>query len=252
MQCPRCNEVAPEGSAICDNCNEILDASFLEAGDEDAVAGERTDVGPAPTQAQPNRPLRPARLSQRGGWNAKAGAPLAASDQRRSYLAPPPPEPTASPLQEAKSTASDLGAFFRSLSAADRLAAGGAAALLVVLGLPWRWTKREDDIIGLVAAWPVALLAAGALFLVYLRARRADAILSQRLRLGQAAVALLCAALVGLFLPYATDNRSVRAAGLVVTVAQSRAELGAYLGIVCAVAVLLGSLMGALGEQRQG
>lgn len=124
----------------------------------------------------------------------------------------------------------------------DRLAAAGAAALLLALGLPWRWTKREDEVIGLVSAWPVALLAAGVLALIYLRSRRADAALSHRLRLAQAGAALLCAACCGLFLPYATDHRAVRAAGLVVTVAQSRPEIGAYVGVVCAVAVLLGSL----------
>ena len=29
MRCPRCGEMSPEGAAICDNCDEILDASQL-------------------------------------------------------------------------------------------------------------------------------------------------------------------------------------------------------------------------------
>jgi len=251
VRCPRCREVATEGAAICDNCDEILDASFLEGEESTPVEGERTDVGPAPTSAAPNRSLRPARLNARGGWNAKAGASPAAAEARVPYLAPPPAPTAPSPLDEAQRTASDLGAFFRSLTSSDRLAAGGAAALLLVLGLPWRWTRRDDDIIGLVAAWPVAILAAGILGVVYVRARRADAVLSQQLRTVQAVSALVCAACVGLFLPYATDNRTVRAAGLVASVSQSRPELGAYLGILCAVALLLGSLTGLLGERQQ-
>jgi hypothetical protein len=242
--------VAPEGAAICDNCDEILDPSFLDGSHDAPVEGERTDVGPAPTAKNPNRSLRPARLNPRGGWNPRAGATEPAPEARRPYLAPAPTAPPPSPLEEAQRTASDLSSFFRSLSSADRLAAGGAAALLLVLGLPWRWTRHDDDIIGLVAAWPLGLLAVGILVAVYLRARRADAALSQRLRLAQAAGALACAALAGLFLPYATDNRAVRAAGLVVTTAWSRPQLGAYLGVVCGVAVLLGSLTGAIAERR--
>ena len=252
MRCPRCYQVAPQGTAICDNCNEILEASFLEGEQDAPVAGERTDVGLTPTPAKPNRDLRPPRLSQRGGWNAKAGAPRPAFDQRRPYLAEAPPAEAPSPLEEAKNTASDLRVFFRSLGAADRLASAGAVALLLVLGLPWRWTRREDDVIGLIAAWPVAILAGGVIASIYVRARRADAVLSQRLRLVQAGAALLCATLVGLFLPYATDNRSVRAAGLIVNLPQSKPELGAYLGLVCAVALLLGSVTGALSDRGRG
>src|SRR5207302_3060103 len=114
VRCPRCAEVAPEGAAICDNCDEILDASILEGADAAPVEGESTDVGPTPTAAKPNRDVRPARLTQRGGWNPRAGAPLPA-EERRPYLAPPPPPPPPSPLEEAQRTAGDLAAFFRSL-----------------------------------------------------------------------------------------------------------------------------------------
>ena len=44
--------MAPEGAAICDNCDEILDSSFL--GDEEVtpVEGDKTDVGSAPPKAE--------------------------------------------------------------------------------------------------------------------------------------------------------------------------------------------------------
>jgi hypothetical protein len=196
--------------------------------------------------------MRPARLTQRGGWNPRAGAAqLAPQAEKRPYLAPPPAPLPPTPLEEAQRTAGDLKSFFASLAAADRLAAGASIALLVSLALPWRWTRADDEIIGLVAAWPLFLLAGGIIALVYLRARRADAALDRKLRLAQGGAALLCAALGALFLPYATESRAVRAAaGLMVSLPQSRPELGAYLGLVCAVGVLVGSLPAALGERR--
>lgn len=243
MRCPRCAQESPEGAAICDNCDEILDASFLESDAALPVAGERTDVGPTPTAAAPGRrDLRPARLTQRGGWNARPGAPEPAAE-KRPYLAPPPPPPPPDVLVQAQKSAGDLRSFFASLSAPDRLAAGGAAALLFTLTLPWQWTKREDDIIGLVAAWPLAFLAAGVVALVYLRTRGADVTLERRLRLLQAAAASLAAAGSGLFLPYASESKAVRAAGLVVPLAQSKPAVGAYLGLICAVAMALGALL---------
>jgi hypothetical protein len=87
--------------------------------------------------------------------------------------------------------------------------------------------------------------------LVYRRALRADAQLTRQLKLLQAAAAVLAAALSALFLPYATEQKSVRAAGLVVSLPQSKPELGAYLGLVCAVAILLGSLSIALGDRER-
>ncbi len=246
MRCPRCRQEASEGAALCDNCNEILDPSILEGVDDAPVHGERTDVGQQPTAANPvRRDLRPARLSQRGNWNARPGEPDA---ERRPYLAPPPAPPPPSVLDEAHRTAGDLGAFFRSLQPADRLAAGGAAALLFTLALPWRWTRRDDDIIGLVAAWPLALLAGGVIALVYWRAQKADALRSRQLQLAQAATAALAAALAGLFLPFATEQRAVRVVGFIVT---SRPLLGAYLGLVFAAVVLLGSLSTALAARAR-
>ena len=252
VRCPRCRQEVPAGTPICDNCNEILDASFFDGADDAPVQGERTDVGPAPTQAsQGRRDLRPARLTQRGGWSPKAGAPAPAAAERRPYLAPPPAPPPLPVLDEANRTAGDLATFFRNLQPADRLASLAATALLLTLALPWKWTKREDEIIGLVAAWPLALLGAGVLALIYRRALRADAQRSRQLKLAQAACAVLTAGLAGLFLPYATEQKTVRAMGLMVTLPQSRPELGAYLGLVCAMAMMLASVSLALGDRQR-
>jgi hypothetical protein len=232
--------MAPEGAAICDNCDEILDTSFLEGADEvSPVEGEKTDVGPAPTS--PSKMPERLRKQQRGGWNPRDAAPAPQQSTRKPYLAEPAAPPV-SPLAEAGKAADDLGSFFRSLTSWDRWAVGASALLLAMLALPWRWTRDEEEIIGLVAAWPVALLAGATLFFVYLRARKADAMLDRRLRLAQLSASALAAIFTGLFLPWATQSHALRGAGRTVAVAVSTPMAGAYLGLVCAVAALFASV----------
>ena len=234
--------MAPEGAAVCDNCDEILDSSFL--GDEEVtpVEGDKTDVGPAPTTAEDRRPERLRRPpSSRGTWDAPKKAALAAAD-RRPYLAPPLAAAAPSPVDEARRTAQDLGSFFRSLTLPDRWTAGAAAALLALMALPWRWTREDDDIIGLVAAWPVALLGATVIGIVYVRASRAHAELDRRLRLAQVAAAAMAAITTGIFLPWATQAHSLHAAGKTLSIPLSTPLAGAYLGLVCAITALLASI----------
>jgi hypothetical protein len=240
VRCPRCGELAPEGAAICDNCDEILDASFLEGADEvSRVEGDKTDVGPAP--AAPSKMPERLRKMQRGGWNPKGAAAAPEAAARRPYLSEPAAPPV-SPMDEARKAADDLGSFFRSLTTSDRWAAAASALLLAMLALPWRWTRDDEEVIGLVAAWPVALLAGATLLFVYLRARKADAALDRRLRLAQLATSALAAIFTGLFLSWATQSHALRGAGKLVSVAISSPMAGAYLGLVCAVAALFASV----------
>ena len=150
------------------------------------------------------------------------------------------PAPTV--RDEARKAADDLQSFFRSLAVPDRWAAGASAALLVTLALPWRWTKADEEIIGLVAAWPVLLLAAAALAFVYLRSRKADAAQDRMLKLAQLTASGGAAIFAGLFLPWATQGHAVRAVGRSFAIVESRPELGAYAGLVCAVAALFAAL----------
>jgi hypothetical protein len=240
VRCPRCGELSPEGAAICDNCDEILDASFLEGADEvSQVAGEKTDVGPAPTA--PSKMPERLRKTQRGGWNPRGPAASPEAAARRPYLAEPAAAPV-SPLDEARKAAEDLASFFRSLTPGDRWATGASALLLASLALPWRWTREDDEIIGLVAAWPVALLAGATLLFVYLRARKAGAALDRRLRLAQLGASALAAIFTGLFLSWASQSQAFRGAGKTVAVALSTPMIGAYLGLVCAVAALFAAV----------
>src|SRR5207253_2196480 len=126
------------------------------------------------------------------GWNPKGPPPDPDAPPRRPYLAEPVGPPV-SPLHEARKAADDLASFFRSLTTWDRWAAGASAVLLLMLALPWRWTREDEEIIGLVAAWPVGLLAAASLLFVYLRARKADVALDRRLKLAQLGTSALAA-----------------------------------------------------------
>lgn len=262
MRCPECGELAPEGTAICQNCNEILDPSFLE-GDDGPAAGERTDVGPPPTMPAPGRgPARPARPPNaprpnpaRGNWNPKQdrepGGPAAGfAVARGTYLDDAPKQRAPDALEEARRSAQDLGAFFRGLPAVDRWASGAAAALLAAMALPWRWTKADDEVIGLVAAWPSALLAAAVLAIVYLKARRADARQERTLQLAQVAAALLACLHSGWCLRAFADTRLVRAAGKGVAMVQSAPQPALYLGLAFAAVAFLASAFGAIERRR--
>src|SRR5881392_110915 len=120
--------MAPEGAAICDNCDEILDASFLGSEEVTPVEGEKTDVGPAPTVSRMPDRLRKGGGNKPGGWNPSASSP-APAEARRPYLAEPA-APVLTPGDEARKAAADLNSFFRSLTPADRWAAGATSVLL--------------------------------------------------------------------------------------------------------------------------
>ena len=233
--------MAPEGAAICDNCDEILDASFLGADEVTPVEGEKTDVGPAPTASRMPDRLRKGGGLRPGGWNPSASSAAAAAEPRRPYLSEPAAA-TPSVSDEARKAASDLGSFFRSLSSADRWAAGSSAGLLFMLALPWRWTREDEEIIGLVAAWPVLLLAAAALVFVYLRSSKADLRQDRTLRLAQLTASGGAAIFTGLFLPWATQSHALRAVGRSIVIVESKPMLGAYAGLLCAVAALFAAL----------
>lgn len=239
MRCPRCGELVPEGAAICDNCDEILDASFLDGDEIAAVEGEKTDVGPAPTSPMPARLRKgPGRLA--GGRNPAVAA-ASPREQRRPYLTEPV-APSPPPADEARRAAADLASFFRSLSPADRWASGATSLLLLALALPWRWTKDDEEIIGVVSAWPLLILCGAILAIVYLRARKADAALDRRLRLAQLAAAASAAIFTGLYLPWASQTHALRAMGRSIAITVSAPQIGAYLGLACAVAALFASI----------
>ena len=107
MRCPRCGEMSPEGAAICDNCDEILDASFLGTEEITPIEGDKTDVGPAPTSPMPAR-LRKPPQNRRGGWNPTPQSSLPAEQRSFSCYVPVAPgdlPATAAPVAVAAAAA---------------------------------------------------------------------------------------------------------------------------------------------------
>ncbi len=142
-----------------------------------------------------------------------------------------------------------MTSFFRSLSPADRWASGASSLLLLTLALPWRWTRNEEEIIGLVSAWPLLFLCGAILAMVYLRSRKADAALDRRLRFAQVAAAGGAAIFTALYLPWASKTHALRALGKTIAVTVvSAPQVGAYLGLVCAIAALFASIQALKGD----
>jgi hypothetical protein len=185
--------------------------------------------------------LRKGTGKRAGGWNPSASPAQAAGEARRPYLSEPA-APALSPADEARKAASDLTSFFRSLSSSDRWAAAASSLLLLSLCFPWRWTKEDEEIIGVVAAWPVLLLTGTVLVLIYLRARKADAAQDRTFRLAQLAASGGAAIFTGLFLPWSTQSHALRAVGRSIAIVESQPLFGAYAGLVFAVAALFASL----------
>ncbi len=261
MRCPRCNASAAEGAAICAQCDAVLDpAKFArEHQEEDDAAHEsdadRTDVGPAPTAAQAAQTARAraaAAAARRAPAAALRPAPSAkggAAEPRRPYLADAPGEAPPDPLEEARRSVDELAAFFRSLTFADRASAGASLLLIFLCMLPWRWTKADDDAIGLVAAFPAALLSGCVLGLVYFRARRATAALAVTLQRVQLFCALVLTAFCAWFIRSSTDERILHGAGKVFTSVVSSPDAAAYLGCAAALVALFASAATAFGNR---
>ncbi len=254
MRCPRCNTKVADEISICPNCDEILDTSFLEGGEDAAPpeSGDPTEVGPAPPIEPPRASLRPARL--RGTWDAARQPAVAApepvfSAPKGTYLNDAVEEGPPDPLAEARRSLDDLGAFFRTLPTADRVAAGASLLMLLTMAMPWRWTKLDEEVIGLFAAVPAAVLAAGVPVLVYLRARLASGRLGRPLALIQVVAAALNAGYCLWFVRAATDVRTQRVAGKMIALPLSTAEPGAYAGLLCAAVAAVASLA-LLGGRR--
>jgi hypothetical protein len=204
-------------------------------------------VGDLPTSSAGKAAARAAR--QRDSWSSGRAAPEASKVPKGSYLSTDTRPEALDPLAEARRSVDDLGSFFTSLSTSDRWTAGAALALLGTLALPWRWTKRDDELIGLFAAWPMAFLALAVTGLVYWRTRRATVRLGRTLLLCQLVATLIAALSCGWFLRVVADVRSVKAAGRIVTTPLSTAEPGAYLGLLCAAVAAIATVA-TIGEKR--
>jgi hypothetical protein len=89
MQCPQCQAAVPDGTAICPQCDAILDASFL---------GEDFSQ-PAPAPARPAAAARPAAPARAAAPRATASRPARpAPAQAPAPFPPPAAMPAAAPF----------------------------------------------------------------------------------------------------------------------------------------------------------
>ena len=144
----------------------------------------------------------------------------------------------------------ELRAFFRSLTMADRIAAGASLLVIASLALPWRWTKEDEEVIGLVSAFPAGILAGTVVALVYVRARRANASLAATLKFAQIGAAVMLTGFCFWFLRSVTDERILRGAGRAITQVLSSPQPGSYIGAACALLVLFSSGAALLSDRR--
>lgn len=165
MRCPSCGSQVAEGSSICDNCDFILDKSFLGDGYTD------DDTGPdAPVEEDLHDPEDdPSYPDGRG----KIPKPRKSSDTNVSSG----PPASSSLSVEGSRMAADVEGFlkklwqsFKQLEFNDKLAVGGSFAMFLFTFFPWVSIEGAGNMIGLeVDGWFIILMAAATVALVYVR-----------------------------------------------------------------------------------
>lgn len=262
MICPNCRTRVADGAAICDDCNFILDASFL-GGD---ITNE-ADVAPEPTRIKAAPPIEaertrivapgavPAAASSRAGKKAPVAAkPVAAvaaepiysfdddestaAGERRASL-----DDVAAPPAASAEAFEDLAAQFRSLPGSEKFSAVGAGLLLLSLALPWRSSTANGEDIGmLTGAAPLVLVPFAMVAVLVLRRHPRLRRWRDTLLQSGAALGLVAAAGCLVFMRSALVVEKVRAGRQVLTQASSWPAFGVYLGLFAALLLLGGAI----------
>ncbi len=202
MLCPKCRKENPEGTAICQHCDNILDAAFLGdgyTGEERAAAAAKAAAEKSTVKRRPPPKASPA--EGRAPWEESA-APVPGSDYEpddevakererlRQARQVKPEAPKAMRIddkkdetyQEAAGTLfadvlekiKKLWRSYLSLSKQDRLSVGGAIATVFFTFLPWIKIVSAGSLtlMGLqMDGFLLVLLAAAAVTAVVLRQR---------------------------------------------------------------------------------
>jgi hypothetical protein len=156
--CPRCQTRLSDDTAICDNCNFIIDAAFL-GGDitNEQKAAAKADV----TRVLDVKPTVPDDITP----PPRVAAPADSSAPK----GPSRLEQMTAPHASVSEAADDLVTQFNSFPFSERLSTGGALAFLVSMGLPWHYSDA-DDAIGLFAgALPLGLVSVVVLLAAFIR-----------------------------------------------------------------------------------
>lgn len=157
MICPRCQTRLSDDTAICDQCNFIIDTGFL--------GGDITNEAKAPSKADSTqvREVKP----QVPEPSPAPGRPAKQDDDEPR--GPGRLERIAAPHASVSEAADDIRDEFNKFPLSERLATGAAVAFIVSLGLPWRYSET-DDAIGLFAGvGPLGLVAALVCVAAYVR-----------------------------------------------------------------------------------
>lgn len=246
----------PDGALICDNCNHILDTSFLgddfTDGDEPTAAGEEgaTQIKRASDVEADATRIKAAAKIEKPAPRPAARARAAPEEipEPKAYVPPPPPrkqkldEVAAIPDDTGEALA-DLAATFKRLAPTERYGVGGGAAVLATLALPWTSDRHADDVIGLVGGglW-IGLLAAVVIAIAWFR--KHPALAPHRERLLQLSTSAALVALLGCFyfVRTAWEIKRERALGRIEEIPQQWPTIGAYLAIIAAGVMTYGAV----------
>lgn len=262
MICPNCRSHVADGLSICDNCDFILDASFLGGEGASATGEGATKIKPAPTADDGATRIKPAPAAPppKGKANAQPETRIVTAASVK-----PPPAATlyegedeatadgrrpASVLEMATapdSTAEavdDMIASYRALPPSEKLVVMGAAALLFSLVLPWKSDRVLGDDPGVLTdAWPLLFVATLAVSIVVGRRARVlakfrDVLLQVNTVLGLGA-ATGCVA----FMRATLDVDRLRAGARIVEQVNSAPAFGSWLGLLSSLVLLAGTVL---------
>lgn len=168
MRCPHCNGAVPDATAICPQCDAILDAAFLDSTTEPGAEGRRDSPHlAAPPLAPPQAPHGKSAPDLSGRTEGTSILQLDPERQKEtrivkvSDIAPSRRSPAAGPRGSARAAAiaqeepvaGDLwsGALLalRRLRPMEKVVFAGLAALLVCSFLPWFHVRGEGFVSGI-------------------------------------------------------------------------------------------------------
>ncbi len=239
MICPRCQTQVSDDAVICDSCSFIIDPTFLgenitndgSGRSPDATpAGDRTRIRAVNVDAPAPVDVPEPTLEARDG-----GGGLVSGRGVLTRVAAPP-----AGLNE---TVDELRDTFRSFPLSEQFTTGSAVVFLISLGLPWRWSEADDYVIGLFAgAWPLGILASLVAAAAYLRRDAAFSRYSPEILWSVLAGAFTMCAYAIIYIRSVHVEATVYMAGkMPIQQAKSVPHIGAFLGLVAAIVMLVAS-----------
>lgn len=205
------------------------------------------------------RPPKPSRPAARAAPASRAPAARSAAPApaRREPVAPATPDLDSdpwenkersphNPIEDPEVMLQDAGAFLRTLQGSDRIAFWGAVVVALSCFLPWKETAADGDVLGLMSAGVGAfLLSVGAMVAISIRVRRSMPGLNPMLPwLAQLGMTLVCLVWCAVYIKTASDMTRVPTPIGNADMMNSSPSMGAFLGVLGALAALGGTLLG--------